>query len=48
MTVTFPGVDQWITISPGPLSANLSTRLYQVAIERQILATFTVDSNVPE
>jgi hypothetical protein len=48
MTATFPGVDQWITISPDPQSANLSTRLHQVAIERQILATFTVNSNVPE
>jgi hypothetical protein len=48
MTATFPGVDQWITISPGPQSANVSTRLDQVAIERQILATFTLASNGPE
>jgi hypothetical protein len=48
MTATFPGVNQWITISPGPQSAAVSTRLHQVAIERQILATFTVESNVPE
>jgi hypothetical protein len=48
MTATFPGVSQWITISPGPQSAAVSTRLQQVAVERQILATFTVESKVSE
>jgi len=44
VVATFPSVDQWVTIGPGPQSANTSTRLNQVAIERQILATFTVSS----
>lgn len=43
MIATFPGANQWITISPGPRSASASTRLHQVAIEREILATFTVN-----
>ena len=45
---TFPSVDQWITIGPGPQSAKSSTRLNQVAIERQILATFGATSKVSE
>jgi hypothetical protein len=39
MTATFPGVDQWITISPAPASGSLSTQRRQVALETQILAT---------
>ncbi len=39
MTATFPGVDQWITISPAPASGSLSTEERQVALETQILAT---------
>lgn len=43
MTATFPGVDQWITISPAPLPGTLSTQLRQAALERQILATVKSD-----
>jgi hypothetical protein len=39
MTATFPGVDQWITISPAPPSRTRLTNLQQVALEKQILAT---------
>jgi len=39
MTAIFPGVDQWITISPAPASGSLPTQERQVALERQILAT---------
>ena len=39
LTATFPGVDQWITISPAPLSRNPSSQLQQVVLEKQILAT---------
>ncbi len=39
LTATFPGTDQWITISPAPLAQARSTNLQQVALERQILAT---------
>ena len=43
MTATFPGVDQWITMSPTPPSGTLSTHLRQVALEKQILSTVQVD-----
>lgn len=46
LVATFPSVDQWITIAPGPQSASASTRSHQVAVERQILSTFTVNSKV--
>jgi hypothetical protein len=39
MTATFPGVDQWITISPASPSRTRLTNLQQVALEKQILAT---------
>ena len=39
LTVTFPGFDQWITISPAPLPKNLSIKLQQLVLEKQILAT---------
>lgn len=39
ITATFPGVDQWITISSAPPSRKASDKLQQVALERQILAT---------
>jgi hypothetical protein len=42
LTVTFPGVDQWITMSPGPLSTSASITSQQVAQEQEILATVTV------
>src|SRR5664280_728171 len=41
LTATFPGVDQWITISPAPSSRTASSTLQQVAQERQILAAVT-------
>jgi hypothetical protein len=40
LTATFPAINQWVAISPGPQSADASTRLRQVTIEKQILATF--------
>jgi hypothetical protein len=43
MTATFPGVYQWITISPAPPSNNLSIHLQQVALEKEILATVKVN-----
>jgi hypothetical protein len=39
LTVTFPGIDQWMTISPAPLPRNPSSRLEQLVLEKQILAT---------
>ena len=42
LTATFPGVDQWITISPAPPSRTASSKLQQVALEKQILATVQV------
>jgi hypothetical protein len=42
LTATFPDIDQWITISPAPPSGTGASRLRQVALERQILATVTV------
>jgi hypothetical protein len=39
LTATFPGIDQWITISPAPLSRNPSSTLQQVVLEKEILAT---------
>jgi hypothetical protein len=39
LTATFPGVDQWITIGPAPLSKNLASEIQQLVLERQILAT---------
>jgi hypothetical protein len=39
LIATFPGMDQWITISPAPPSRTLSTNPQQVVLERQILAT---------
>jgi len=46
MTATFPGVDQWITISPAPHSRTYSTHLQQVALEKQIFATVKVDPRI--
>ncbi len=43
MTATFPGVDQWITISPAPLSGTPSVGLRQMALETQILAAVKSD-----
>ncbi len=43
MTATFPGVDQWITISPAPPPGTPSARLRQLALETQILATVKSD-----
>jgi hypothetical protein len=42
MTVTFPSVDQWMTISPAPPAGSVATSGQQVALEWQILATVTV------
>jgi hypothetical protein len=42
LTATFPGVDQWITISPAPPSRTVSSNLQQIALEKQILATVKV------
>ena len=39
LTATFPGIDQWITISSAPLSMSLASRLQQLVLEKQILAT---------
>ena len=39
LTATFPGVDQWITISPGPRSGTAFTNLQQIALEKRILST---------
>jgi hypothetical protein len=39
VTATFPGVDQWITISPAPPSRAVSGNRQQIALEKQILAT---------
>ena len=44
MIATFPGINQWVAISPGPPSTDVATRQHQVAVERQILATFTAIS----
>jgi len=43
VTATFPGVDQWITISPAPPAVTLSTRQGQVVLETQILAAIKSD-----
>jgi hypothetical protein len=48
VTATFPSIDQWVTISPGPQSADGPTRQHQVAIERQILATMRVKPHPSE
>jgi hypothetical protein len=40
MSATFPKINQWVTIAPGPQTTDVTTRQHQVAIERQILATF--------
>ena len=42
VTVTYPGIDQWITIGPAPLSRVPSINRQQVALEKQILATINV------
>ena len=42
LTATFPGVDQWITISPAPPSRAVSGNRQQIALEKQILATVKV------
>jgi hypothetical protein len=42
LTATFPGVDQWITIGPGPSSTSGSITAQQAAREREILATVTL------
>ena len=42
LTATVPGVDQWITIGPGPPSTSASVTADQVAQERAILASVTV------
>ncbi len=39
LTATFPSIDQWMTISPAPSAATVTTDLQQVALERQILST---------
>ena len=41
LTATVPGVDQWITIGPGPPSTSESITAQQVAQEKAILATVT-------
>jgi len=38
LTVTFPGLDQWITVGPAPTGDAATTR-GQVQVERQILAS---------
>ncbi len=43
VTATFPGVDQWITISPAPPPGTPSARRGQVALETQILETVKSD-----
>jgi len=42
MTVTFPGVGQWMTISAAPAARTRSDEIQQVALERQIVATVEV------
>ena len=42
LTATFPLVDQWITVAPGPQSTSGPVIARQVALERRILATVTV------
>ena len=42
LTATFPGVDQWITIGPGPSSRTAFGNQQQIALEKQILATVKV------
>jgi len=42
LTVTVPGVDQWLTIGPGPMSSTATTTSAQVAVEKEILATISV------
>jgi hypothetical protein len=42
MTITFPSVDQWITIGPGPSSRTASGNQQQIGLEKQILATIKV------
>jgi hypothetical protein len=42
LTATFPDEDQWITISPAPASTTVSSKLQQVALEKQILSTVEV------
>jgi hypothetical protein len=39
LTVTFPAIDQWITIGPAPTSTSPSVTKAQVAEERRILAS---------
>lgn len=47
LVATVPAINQWVTISPGPLPASRSTRQQDVTIERQILATFTANPDGP-
>jgi len=42
LTITFPGIDQWITISPAPPSRTASGKQQQIVLEKQILATVKV------
>jgi hypothetical protein len=42
LTVTIPGVDQWITIGPAPSSSTLYVNTQQIALEKQILKTIKV------
>jgi hypothetical protein len=42
LTATFPGLDQWITIGPGPTSRSDSGSHQQIALEKRILATVKV------
>ena len=42
LTATFPGVDQWMIIGPGPSSASTGITRQQMAQEKQILATVEV------
>ena len=42
MAATFPGVDQWTTISAAPRARTALSNLQQVALEKQILATVKI------
>ncbi len=46
LTATFPGLDQWIMISPAPPAESPSIHRQQFAVEKEILGTVSVDSEV--
>ena len=47
LRAAFPTLDQWMTISPEPLSRDPGTTQGQAALEREIVATVRLDRGTP-